>query len=273
MSSLFSQSRLVLSFLVFGAVLFPAAVEGAVTTVSLYRLGEADPGAAPAAPGANPTVASTGGPHLPRFGSPVYSNLTPLSSTTLSMLFNGVDARYAAGSTTSALTNNFGMEAWVRSDGSVTGNAVIAYNGNSSLGGWGLFRFGATWGYLYGGVEFGGGSPLVPGTWTHLAVVRDSGLTTFYVNGVPFSTSANAPNLPAGGMGIGANPLVSDEFFDGRIDEVRVFTFAPGAFVVSDLNLTAPAVVAPAVPTLGVGALALLLGALLAAGVWVTRAI
>jgi hypothetical protein len=211
-----------------------------VTTISHYRLGENDPGAVSGATGADPTVPAAGGPNLSRFGTPVYSNVTPLATSALSMVFNGTNARYEGG-VTSALTDNFGMEAWVRSDGSVLANATLAYNGNTATSGWGLFRFGNTWGYLYGGVVIGGGAPLVAGTWTHLAVVRDSGVTTFYVNGVVFTSDGNGPNPPAGNTLIGGNPFVPTEYFDGRIDEVRVFSFAPGAFQVTDLNLTAPA--------------------------------
>jgi hypothetical protein len=233
------------------AIMLALPLQAVVTTVSTYRLGESDPGAASGAAGADPTVATTGGPDLSRFGTPVYSNLTPLASSTLSMLFNGTDARYEGG-VTSVLTDNFGMEAWVRSDGSVVANATLAYNGNTATSGWGLFRFGATWGYLYGGVVIGGGAPLTADTWTHLAVVRDSGLTTFYVNGVPFSTNASAPNPPAGNTLIGGNPFIPTEYFDGRIDEVRVFTFASGAFQITDLNLTAPAPVVTSIsPTSG----------------------
>ena len=68
MSSRVTSALLLTFFSV--AVFFSALpLEGAVTTVTHYRLGEADPGAAPAAPGADPTIASTGGSNLSRLGS------------------------------------------------------------------------------------------------------------------------------------------------------------------------------------------------------------
>jgi hypothetical protein len=178
------------------------------------------------------------------------------------MSFDGVTDRYASASNVSTLTDNFGVEAWVRSSGD-TDNAVVAYNGNTALGGWGLFRLGGTWTYLYGGVVVPVGVPVQPNVWTHLAVVRDNGITRFYVNGVQFGADdPSAPMVPEPGFAIGGNPEADVELFDGLIDEVRVFTFQPGRFAVTDLNINAPAVAAAPVPATGFTALALLLTAL-----------
>jgi len=213
-----------------------------VTTAAQYRLGENDPGAAAGNTGDDPTVALVGGVNLPRVGSPAYSGTTPPAvASTLSMSFNGTSDSYAAGTLASTAVDNFGIEAWVRSNGSVTGNAVIAYNGSTAASGWGLVRIGGKYGYSFGGVSSAGLAPVVAGVWTHLALVRQSGTATFYVNGYAVSTSAAVPNTPAlassGGMMIGGN-LAGSEFFDGEVDEVRIFTFSAGQFSVSDLTLS-----------------------------------
>ncbi|HEX4961739.1 MAG TPA: IPTL-CTERM sorting domain-containing protein [Thermoanaerobaculia bacterium] len=213
-----------------------------VTTAGQYRLGENDPGALSGNPGDNPTVALIGGVNLARVGSPTYSSTTPPAITSsLAMSFNGTTDAYTASSLVSTAVDNFGIEAWVRSAGSVAGNAVIAYNGSTVASGWGLYRIGGSYGFSYGGVTSVAATPLVAGAWTHLAVVRQSGTTTFYVNGFAVTTSAAVPNIPglvpSGGMMIGGN-LAGGEFFDGEIDEVRIFTFAPGAFSPSDLTLS-----------------------------------
>ena len=221
-----------------------------------YRLGEADPGATPGGPGANPTIDSAGVFDLARVGAPTYS-LTPASS--LSMAFSGADG-YRNGAPVSLATDNFGIEAWVLST-STAGNAVIAYNGNTGSSGWGLFRAGANYHYLFGGVVVAGSSPVVLGRWTHLAVVRDAGVTTFYVNGRPNDVSGNAPNAPAGAFGVGINPLLNQEFHLGSVDDVRAFTFAPGTFRPALLLAALP----PTVPTLSEYALLLLVLLLAAA--------
>lgn len=238
--------RMLRILVLLAATLLPVfAAHAVVTTVAQYRLGENDPGAANGAPGANPTVAAVGGVNLPRFGNPVYSNSVPDVASSLSMLFNGTDARYVAGSVLTTASDNFGIEAWVRSTGSTTGNALIAYNGNTSTSGWGIFRLGGTYTFLYGGVTVPAGAPVTT-NWTHLALVRASGTTSFYVNGVVAVTDSAAPNPPAGQFAIGGNPLSATELFAGNIDEVRLFTFAPGQFLVSDLNLARA--VSPAIP-------------------------
>lgn len=226
------------------ACLWLAPVAAEVTTVAQYRMGEADAGAVSGGAGADPTVDSVGGINLPKLGGPVYSAATPLRvDSTLAMRFDADVDRYS-GPVISTATDNFGIEAWVRSDGSTTGNAVIAYNGNSSSTGWGLFRAGSNWSFLFGGLVLASGGQPVSTDWTHLALVRNAGVATLYVNGMPAVTSGTAPNVPTGGFGIGGNPVFADfEEFDGSIDEVRMFTFAPGAFQVADLNLSAPLVV------------------------------
>lgn len=217
-----------------------APVQAAITVVAHYRMGEADVGAQAGQPGASSTQDSAGGPPLTRVGAPVYSGEgRPIGGSILSMSFNGSSDRYI-GSVVPVSNTQFGIEAWVRSRGSVAGNSSLAYNGNTGSSGWGLFRLGAQWGFLYGGVQLGTSPQAVSTEWTHLALVRDGGTASFYVNGQSVATSNNAPNPPAGNFLVGGNPLVGTEFFDGEIDEVRVFTFAPGAFQVSDLNLIGP---------------------------------
>ncbi len=239
------------------------AVHAVVTTVATYRLGESDTGAVVGGPGANPTVGNPG-TALPRFGAPVYAGDVPgVISSTLSMRFNGTDSRYSVAGVASTATDNFGIEAWVRSATTTfaTANAAIAYNGNTGNSGWGLFRGGNRYGFLYGGLVLGTGPTITP-NWTHLAAVRSAGVTTFYVNGVAAFTNPTAPGTPAGNFMIGGNPLLATEHFDGLIDEVRVFTFAPGQFVVADLNLLGAGLPVPATSWPAIAALALLLAAL-----------
>ncbi len=245
------------------------SAQAAISVVAEYRLGEADPGAVAFGPGANPTLPSIGTLNLSRNGAPSYSPATPpFVNSFLSMAFNGTSDRYT-GTVVSSVTNNFGVEAWVRSNGNTTNNATLVYNGNTASSGWGLFRLGSNYGFLYGGVTLAGLTP-VTGSWTHLALVRDGGVTSFYVNGQLIPTAAGAPIAPAGSFLVGGNPLVATEGFDGLIDEVRVFTFQPGQFSVTDLNLGTPEPPI-AVPALSTQTLSLLAAFLLLAGLWVAR--
>ena len=76
-------------------------------------------------------------------------------------------------------------------------------------------------------------------SWMHVAIVNDGGTNTFYVNGAqhgapqPTNTIPNFNIFAGCGEGTGGS-------FHGYLDELRLSTFAPGAFQVSDL-LTRPA--------------------------------
>jgi hypothetical protein len=256
------------------AVLICAAgiVEAAVTTVAYYKLGEADPGAVVGATAANATLPSTGAVNLARIGSPVYSAQTVVRPSPIAVAFNGTTDGFRVAAPLSAVTDNFGIEAWVRPN-SVAGNSVIAYNGNTSTSGGGIFRLGSAYGVLYGGNVLATVSNSVTlNQWTHLAVVRSAGTTTIYKNGVSIGTTPTGPNVPAGGFSIGINPTAASEFFSGEIDEVRMFTFAAGQFATSDLltGLSFPQPT-PVVPTTSWQTQALMLLALLGVGGWMLR--
>lgn len=136
--------------------LVAGSAQAAINVVAQYRLGEADPGAVAFGPGADPTVPSVGAVNLSRVGAPSYSSTTPpLVNSALSMAFNGNSDRYV-GAVVSTATDNFGVEAWVKSNGNTANNATLVYNGNSGNSGWGLFRAGSNYGFLYGGVTLKG---------------------------------------------------------------------------------------------------------------------
>jgi len=93
-----------------------------------------------------------------------------------------------------------------------------------------------------GVVQVGDAVPLVTNGWTHLAVVRNNGTNTFYVNGQPSGVSTTdipSTNAPTGtgsqaGMRLGASG--GDQIaYRGLIDEARAFTFSPGQFAPTDL--------------------------------------
>lgn len=74
------------------------------------------------------------------------------------------------------------------------------------------------------GVGTVGGSPLPIGTWSHVAVTYDGAVARLYVNGAPAAESPVLGPLTddGGSLRIGGND-VWGEFFQGTIDEVRVY--------------------------------------------------
>jgi hypothetical protein len=71
--------------------------------------------------------------------------------------------------------------------------------------------------------EGGGGLPL--GAWSHVAVTYDGTFLRTYVNGVQVGTAgASGPIITSNNpLRIGGDTVWPDEFFNGAIDEVRVY--------------------------------------------------
>lgn len=83
------------------------------------------------------------------------------------------------------------------------------------------------------------GDPYMPSStaeWVHVAIVSNGGTTTFYVNGEEFGESVNK-GIPAVETGdhFFVGRMTEGDFLVGSIDELRIFTFEPGAFDKSDL--------------------------------------
>ena len=213
-----------------------------VTPVSYWRMGEDDMVGAPGL--AYHTSDETGGRTMTLVGGPFYNsaNLSPVAavhtgSDWCMWFFTGT---YGTAALIPTLTDNFGIELWVMPE-ETTAQTCLAYNGNTGTSGWGLYKIGATYQGIFGGVAFIGSAAVTAGAWTHLALVRNNGTTTLYMNGVAAGSTTAAPNPPTGSFAVAANPQnpANDQFGNnyGYLDEVRVFTFPPGAFTVNDLLL------------------------------------
>jgi hypothetical protein len=75
-----------------------------------------------------------------------------------------------------------------------------------------------------------GGTRLVAGTWTHLATTYDGAIQRLFVNGVQVATRAQtgAIGTTTNALRIGGS-VTMGQYFDGRIDEVRVYSRALSA--------------------------------------------
>ncbi len=218
----------------------------AVTVLDYYRMGEGDPSAQPGL--AASTASDSAGPNpLPLSGSPIYSsdvasNAASQVSSRLSLDFG--PGAYGTNALISTLTDDFGFEAWIKPT-TVSGSHVLVYNGNTASSGWGIRVFNGAYSILFGGVIFADGGTAVANEWTHVALVRASGVATLYVNGVSTITTALAPNTPAGTFALATVPGGGGDYWVGKIDEVRFFTFVPGNFSPGDLLLNRPPAPAP----------------------------
>ena len=255
---------------------------GAVTVQAWYHLGETNTFA-----GGLPLDSSGNGNHLTdgfsEFESIHISANTPggplgtsgWTSTGSSEWGRNGDVIIAAKDEYSVSGNNFGIEAWVLPfvngynvfccEGAHDFTAQIFTSGGDSTG---LF-FGVknnqdgTYSFVArvitdtnGVAAVGDPLPINTNTWTHLAVVRNNGVNTFYVNGAvhgPTSTDTPSTNTPTGtgqqaGLRLGASG--GDQVaYRGLIDEARAFTFTAGAFAVSDLLYPSASATTPLIVT------------------------
>ncbi|MDB6019791.1 MAG: Fibronectin type domain protein, partial [Pedosphaera sp.] len=215
-------------------------VNATITVQEYYRLGENDPGAANGS-SATTTLDTVSGQSISLTGSPNYttnvsSQAIAGTSSTLAMNFSTA-GQYGLRPLISTDTDNFGLEMWVKPAGT-TGSQCLAYNGDPGGSGWGLLLIDGTYQVLFGNVAFFGSAPATADVWTHLALVRDSGVATLYVNGIAAATLNDGPLVPQGSFAIATTPPGTSDFFTGLMDEVRLFTFVPGQFSTNDLMLT-----------------------------------
>lgn len=220
------------------------ATYSAVTVLRHYRLGDDDPGAAHGTIVTN-SVDSVSGSILTITAGPVtYSSEVAAGNTDSSLSFQYSGVQSASAAAIAHLTNNFGMEAWIKPD--LEGSCVV-YNGATGQNGFGFVQSGMMFEAFFGLGYFGTTVGEVD-TWSHLALVRDGGIATFYLNGIPVGSSSATPNSATGSLSCRTRPaFAGSTTYRANIDEVRIFTFAPGQFSISDLLHPGPHTTTPPV--------------------------
>jgi hypothetical protein len=83
-------------------------------------------------------------------------------------------------------------------------------------------------------------------TWSHIAVVRQGTSLTWYLNGIKYNTYTATPNgtnlSPSTSFMIGKSAWGTDQQFQGKMDEVKIYNYARSTKqVVEDMNGSHPA--------------------------------
>lgn len=165
-----------------------------------------------------------------------------------SLLFDG-DSSYVTAGTSSVLspTNSITLEAWIypRSWGGADNGAIISKGSIGSTTGYHLYlRQASSSLSMWPNATFDTDAHIDFDKWQHVVAVVDNNVLSFYVNGIysaPGSwtlTSANSADFR-----IGFSEAFGDDWFDGFIDQVRVFDYGRTAAQIAwDFNRGQPLV-------------------------------
>ncbi len=161
-----------------------------------------------------------------------YVSGSELSFTTVSSVwgrtvnFGGASNQYAkAGGVATTATDNVTLEAWIKWDGTNTGIVQgIVTNGYAGTDGYGLYLYtNNKIALLVSALQWAVSDSIPPtNSWVHLAVVRNSGTWSMYMNGEAISIGSPTTNpiTPYTNLFIGGDSVSYK--FHGEIDEVRV---------------------------------------------------
>ncbi len=201
--------------------------QGAIVPLGHYDLGEAGSLGASNRPrdsvgGHHFTNGSVSGPTVP---------VVHVPQSTRALHFNGIGGVYGIGGVDFVPVDNFVVELFVRTSNPQQDNNVFLSFGSSlnrrlqfSIidGNWAVEFVNNAW---VGG-EDGAGQPIQANRWTSLAMVRDSGVSTLYINGVAQPGTTTVAPITDAGIHLGIQPGGQRRFF-GDMDQLRIFSFDP----------------------------------------------
>lgn len=173
--------------------------------------------------------------------------------------FDGVnDLASIADSSSLDLTNGMTLEAWVKPASVLTNYRTIILKERPNGAAYTLYGNSNTnrpMGEIAKSngsiVDVKGTTQLPANTWSHIATTYNGSQFKFFLNGVQVATKNTTGNLfvSASPLKLGGNSIWNDEFFNGMIDEVRVYNRAlTAAEITTDMNTPiAPDTVNPSV--------------------------
>jgi hypothetical protein len=139
------------------------------------------------------------------------------------------------------ITGSITISAWIKAN-SVSGRQVLL----EKYGSYGIkLESGQLVGYRWGGSENHASSTLSTGTWYFVTMTFDGLIHKTYVNGTLVNSESDSGSIPSttNVVGIGAS-ATSGNYFNGLIDEARVYNRALSPVEVSQLYNYAPSPVA-----------------------------
>ncbi len=147
--------------------------------------------------------------------------------TSFALQFDGSDD-YVEVSNMSFPVNDLTIEAWIYTENSIEDQYIVAgYSGDFGA----QFRVNLDGSLLYG--EYSpwnfiqsDANSILPDVWTHVAVTKQGNDCNLYINGLNSTYSQFNINPVTSILHIGCRGVDMDGFFNGNIDEVRMWTIA-----------------------------------------------
>ena len=146
-----------------------------------------------------------------------------------SMYFDGVGDRLIVPSNpVFDFSGNFTIEMWINFTNVTSTWEAIISRAYAVSGGWRLYKNDGnnqlSWYSMTTQVVSTTGSTLANNTWSHVAVVRNSGTITIYIDGINRGSGVNATNYTPGNyaLEIGEGVVASSYPFEGYIEDLRI---------------------------------------------------
>ena len=120
-------------------------------------------------------------------------------------------------------TGNYTIECWIKHTSISAQQTYVSDTGGNSAGVYFYKDTNHKLGLYYGAQIITGSTALAANHWYHIAVVRNSGTSKLYLNGVEDGSASDTNNLTVGNLAFGAHPDGSGNLFSGYMQELRVY--------------------------------------------------
>ncbi len=223
------MTKQLLCGLAFAAMMLSAVaiVNAAIVDIALYPMGESS-----SVVSGRPQDTTGNGHHYDAGGQGITvqsSSPSPVSGTYIDLRGNppsGVDGAYSGQYGTGMPADNFAVEMWAKT--SDDNGHIWASNHNSTTGSLRFEALNNNWAAGITGVAWINTShPISADTWTHLAVIKESGTSRFYVDGQLQTGTATGAVTWTTSAALGLRNTTPRNYYTGDLDELRVFTFNP----------------------------------------------
>lgn len=170
----------------------------------------------------------------------------PISYSDGEATLNGTAWLTGSSGISAAVTTDYGFELFATATSLSTFNFLANLTkvtpGGTNIG-VGIVAQSGRWDGIINGVAAFSGSANDLNTEHHFAFVRTGSTNTLYVDGLIVATNSSAPTGTVESLSIGAHPTngsTGTGVWNGKVNEVRTFTFENGAFSPDDLLFQAP---------------------------------